>query len=107
MLIGAIANNVAVFQGGSSVMMTSYVPMMAAPVVLSALILFAVGALIACFIFLGTLVVAERERLIGFDSAGDLWRRDSCTSSRYSRYLGRNHPDPDLPDVDSVWVEAG
>ena len=31
MLIGAVMNNIAVFQGGSSVMMTSYVPMMAAP----------------------------------------------------------------------------
>ena len=31
MLIGSILNNVAVFRGGSSVMMTSYVPMMAEP----------------------------------------------------------------------------
>ena len=31
MVIGAVTNNVAVFQGSSSVMMTSYVPMMAAP----------------------------------------------------------------------------
>lgn len=62
MLIGAITNNVAVFQGGSSVMMTSYVPMMAAPSFYLGLILFAVGALIACFIFFGTLVVAKRER---------------------------------------------
>jgi len=54
MLIGAITNNVAVFQGGSSVMMTSYVPMMAAPSFYLGLILFAVGALIACFVFLGT-----------------------------------------------------
>ena len=51
MLIGAIMNNVAVFQGGSSVMMTSYVPMMAAPTFYLGLILFAVGALIACFVF--------------------------------------------------------
>ncbi|MGV3494083.1 MAG: cbb3-type cytochrome c oxidase subunit I, partial [Ramlibacter sp.] len=62
MLIGAITNNVAVFQGGSSVMMTSYVPMMAAPAFYLGLILFAVGALIACFIFFGTLVIAKRER---------------------------------------------
>ena len=58
MLIGAITNNVAVFQGGSSVMMTSYVPMMAAPSFYLGLILFAVGALIACFVFFGTLVIA-------------------------------------------------
>ncbi|HEY0825258.1 MAG TPA: cbb3-type cytochrome c oxidase subunit I [Ramlibacter sp.] len=62
MLIGAVTNNVAVFQGGSSVMMTSYVPMMAAPSFYLGLILFAVGALIACFVFFGTLVVARRER---------------------------------------------
>lgn len=62
MVVGAIVNNVAVFQGGSSVMMTSYVPMMAAPSFYLGLILFAVGALIACFVFLGTLVVARREK---------------------------------------------
>ena len=62
MLVGAITNNVAVFQGGSSVMMTSYVPMMAAPSFYLGLILFAVGALIACFVFFGTLVVAKRDK---------------------------------------------
>jgi len=62
MLVGAIMNNVAVLQGGSSVMMTSYVPMMAAPSFYLGLILFAVGALIACFVFLGTLVIAKREK---------------------------------------------
>jgi cytochrome c oxidase subunit 1 len=62
MLIGAVTNNVAVFQGSSSVMMTSYVPMMAAPSFYLGLILFAVGALVACFIFFGTLVVAKRDK---------------------------------------------
>ena len=62
MLIGAVTNNVAVLQGSSSVMMTSYVPMMAAPSFYLGLILFAVGALIACFVFFGTLVIARRER---------------------------------------------
>ena len=62
MVIGAIVNNVAVYQGSSSVMMTSYVPMMAAPSFYLGLILFAVGALIACFVFLGTLVVAKAEK---------------------------------------------
>lgn len=62
MVIGAITNNVAVYQGASSVMMTSYVPMMAAPSFYLGLILFAVGALIGCFVFLGTLVVAKREK---------------------------------------------
>ncbi|MBI5923347.1 MAG: cbb3-type cytochrome c oxidase subunit I [Betaproteobacteria bacterium] len=62
MLIGAVTNNIAVFQGSSSVMMTSYVPMMATPAFYLGLILFAVGALIACFVFFGTLVVAKRDK---------------------------------------------
>ena len=62
MFVGALLNNVAVFQGSSSVMMTSYVPMMAAPSFYAGLILFAVGALIGCFVFFGTLVVAKREK---------------------------------------------
>jgi cytochrome c oxidase subunit 1 len=62
MLIGAVMNNVAVYQGGSSVMMTSYVPMMAAPSFYAGLILFAVGALIGCFVFFGTLVIAKRDK---------------------------------------------
>lgn len=62
MLIGAVMNNLAVFEGSSSVMMTSYVPMMAAPSFYLGLILFAVGALIGCFIFFGTLVIAKREK---------------------------------------------
>ena len=62
MLIGAIVNNVSVFQGSSSVMMTSYVPMMAHWSFYLGLILFAVGALIACFVFFGTLVVAKRKK---------------------------------------------
>ena len=62
MLIGSVVNNIAVFRGASSVMMTSYVPMMAEPNFYLGLILFAVGALIACFVFFGTLVVAKREK---------------------------------------------
>ena len=61
MLVGAIMNNVAVFQGGSSVMMTSYAPMQAAPHFYLGLILFAVGALIGVFVFFGTLVIAKDE----------------------------------------------
>jgi len=61
MLIGALMANVAVLQGGSSVMFTSYVPMMAAPHFYLGLILFAVGALIAVFVFFGTLVIAKQE----------------------------------------------
>ncbi|SHI19599.1 cbb3-type cytochrome c oxidase subunit I [Pollutimonas bauzanensis] len=62
MVIGSVVNNVAVFRGGSSVMMTSYVPMMAEPAFYLGIILFAVGALIGCAVFFGTLVVARREK---------------------------------------------
>jgi cytochrome c oxidase subunit I len=62
MLVGAAITAVSILQGGSSVMMTSYVPMPAAPHFYLGLILFAVGALIGCFIFLATLVVAKAER---------------------------------------------
>ncbi len=62
MAIGAVTTNVAIFQGESTVMMTSYVPMMAKPHFYLGLILFAVGALIGCFVFLGTLVIAKGEK---------------------------------------------
>ncbi len=62
MLGGALMANVAVLQGESSVMFTSYVPMPAAPHFYLGLILFAVGALVAVFIFFGTLVIAKQER---------------------------------------------
>jgi len=62
MVIGSVLNNVTVFRGGSSVMMTSYVPMMAEPNFYLGIILFAVGALIGCAVFFGTLVVAQREK---------------------------------------------
>ena len=62
MLVGALMANVAVLQGDSSVMFTSYVPMMAAPHFYLGLIVFAVGTLIAVFVFFGTLVIAKQER---------------------------------------------
>jgi len=62
MVIGALTTIVAVLQGNSSVMMTSYAPMDAAPHFYLGLILFAVGALIGCFVFLGTIVVAKEEK---------------------------------------------
>ena len=62
MLIGAIITNIAVLKGQSSVMFTSYVPMKAEPSFYLGIILFAVGALIGCFVFFGTLVVARQER---------------------------------------------
>jgi cytochrome c oxidase subunit 1 len=62
MLSGALITNVAVLQGQSSVMFTSYVPMMAEPPFYLGIILFAVGALIGCGVFFGTLVLAKREK---------------------------------------------
>ncbi len=62
MLVGAALVAVAVLGGNSSVMMTSYPPLQAEPHFYLGLILFAVGALIGCFVFLGTLVIAKREK---------------------------------------------
>ena len=62
MVAGAIMNNVAVFRGSSSVMFTSYVPMGAHWSFYLGLIIFAVGALIGCFVFLGTLAVGRAEK---------------------------------------------
>ncbi len=62
MVAGAVTNNLSVLGGNSTVMMTSYVPMPANPNFYLGLILFAVGALIGCFIFLGTLVIAREEK---------------------------------------------
>jgi cytochrome c oxidase subunit 1 len=62
MIGGAIVVNVAVLQGESSVMFTSYPPMQAAPHFYLGLILFAVGALLGVCIFFGTLVIAREER---------------------------------------------
>lgn len=62
MLIGALMNNYIVLSGQATVMMTSYTPMEAHPLFYLSLILFAVGALIGCFIFFATLVVAKEEK---------------------------------------------
>jgi cytochrome c oxidase subunit I len=62
MVIGTVTFNVAIFTGNATVMMTSYVPLPGHPAFYLGLILFAVGALIGCFIFLGTLVVAKAEK---------------------------------------------
>ena len=62
MLIGALMNNYIVLSGQATVMMTSYTPMEAHPLFYLSLILFAVGALIGCFVFFATLVVAKEEK---------------------------------------------
>ncbi len=61
MLTGAVMANYAVLRGDSSVMFTSYPPMMASQWFYLSLILFAVGALLAVIIFFATLVVAKAE----------------------------------------------
>ena len=62
MVVGGIVCDVAILQGQSSVMFTSYSPLQAQPHFYLGLILFAVGALIACFVFFGTLVIAREEQ---------------------------------------------
>ncbi|MEO5340038.1 MAG: cbb3-type cytochrome c oxidase subunit I [Magnetococcus sp. MYC-9] len=62
MVVGSSIVMLAFLRGNSSVMFTSYVPMPAEPIFYLGLILFAVGALIGCFIFLGTLVIAKQEK---------------------------------------------
>ncbi len=62
MVVGTLVFNWSIFTGQATVMMTSYVPMPAHPAFYLGLILFAVGALIGCFVFLGTLVVAKAEK---------------------------------------------
>lgn len=61
MVVGALMANYAVLRGDSSVMFTSYPPMQASQWFYLSLIIFAVGALVAVFIFFGTLVVAKSE----------------------------------------------
>jgi len=62
MVAGALMANYAVLRGDSSVMFTSYPPMMASHWFYLSLILFAVGALIGVGCFFGTLVIARGER---------------------------------------------
>ncbi len=62
MLIGAAITNVAVLRGDSSVMFTSYPPMMAAQDFYLGILLFAVGALLGCLVFFATLHIARKEK---------------------------------------------
>ena len=68
--------------------------------VLPGLILFAVGALIGCFIFLGTLVIAKEEKTyegsIPLVTFGAL---TACIIAIFTICDGRRDPDPDLPVV--------
>ena len=62
MVTGAILVNVMVYVGKATVLFTSYPPLMADPLYYVGIILFAVGALIVCLLFLASLVIAKREK---------------------------------------------
>ncbi|HSJ23141.1 MAG TPA: cbb3-type cytochrome c oxidase subunit I [Longimicrobiales bacterium] len=62
MLTGATLAEVMIWTGKADVLMTSYIPLRADPLYYLGIILFAVGALLVCFQFFATLVVAKRER---------------------------------------------
>ena len=62
MLVGAVLVDVMVFTGKATVMFSSYVPLQADPLYYLGIILFAVGALIGCAIFFGTLAIAKAEK---------------------------------------------
>lgn len=62
MVAGALVTNYAVLRGDSSVMFTTYPPMMASQWMYLGLILFAVGALVGVMVFFAALVVAKDER---------------------------------------------
>jgi cytochrome c oxidase subunit 1 len=61
MLVGAVTVNVAIMQEKSDVLMTSYVPLKAAPHFYLGLILLAVGTLIGVINYFGTLYIAKRD----------------------------------------------
>ncbi len=62
MVVGFVIVNVSVMMDRATVMMTSYVPLKAEQEFYLGLILFAVGALIGCLNFLGTLYIAKRDK---------------------------------------------
>ncbi|MDH4261492.1 MAG: cbb3-type cytochrome c oxidase subunit I [Spirochaetia bacterium] len=62
MMLGAILVNVMVYSGKADVLFTSYPPLMADPLYYVGIILFAVGALIVCMLFMATLVAAKKDK---------------------------------------------
>lgn len=62
MVVGAAMTNAMIMAGKADVLFTSYVPLKAHPLYYLGIILFAVGALIVCGLFMATLVVAKREK---------------------------------------------
>lgn len=61
MAAGALLTNIIVLMGLADVLFTAYVPLEAHPLFYLGVILFAVGALIAVFLFFATIVTAKRE----------------------------------------------
>ncbi len=62
MLIGAAMAAVMIILGQADVMFTSYVPLQAHHLYYLGIILFAVGAIVGCCVFFGTLYVAKEEK---------------------------------------------
>jgi cytochrome c oxidase subunit 1 len=62
MLVGAVTVNVIILMGKADVMFSAYPPLKAHWAFYVGYILFAVGAILACCIFLATLVMAKAER---------------------------------------------
>jgi cytochrome c oxidase subunit 1 len=62
MMTGAILVNVMVYAGKADVLFTSYPPLMADPLYYVGIILFAVGALIVCMLFMASLAVAKKDK---------------------------------------------
>ncbi|MAU01064.1 MAG: cytochrome C oxidase subunit I [Anaerolineaceae bacterium] len=62
MVTGAVMTNVIVLLGKADVLFTAYVPLKAHPLFYLGIVLFAVGTLIAVFLFFGTVITAKRER---------------------------------------------
>ena len=103
MVVGGIMTNVAIFQGESSVMFTSYVPMQAAPHFYLGIILVAVGALIGTGVFFGTLVVAKKDKT--YQGSLPLVTFGAMTAAIIATFTilsGAGHPDPDLLLVDGL-----
>ncbi|MBI4817910.1 MAG: cbb3-type cytochrome c oxidase subunit I [Deltaproteobacteria bacterium] len=62
MVAGAVLTNAIIYAGKADVLMTSYYPLQAHPVFYLGLILFAVGALVACIVFFATIYIAKRDK---------------------------------------------
>ncbi|MBF0336337.1 MAG: cbb3-type cytochrome c oxidase subunit I [Nitrospirae bacterium] len=65
MVVGTALVAYAVLTGQADVLFTSYTPLKAAPVHYLGIILFAVGALIVCGLFIANIIVAKKEKTYG------------------------------------------